>query len=322
MKDLSIKSEADKLLQEQKQLRQHNSITSGRYDFSQCQLDISFYLLANLNQHEDTYMIHCLDMELITGRKWNYQQFKNCTEDMLGRVFIMDDRKEKTYTQFVLFQRFKYYEGQGTIEVKLSEDAKPLFYDLKAGYTFLQLKSVLSMTSKYAKRIYGLCCQWRSLGFKEYELKEFKSILGLIDEKTGKEQFVQITPFRQDLLEVAKKQINQCTDIQFDYKLEKKFHSRSFNSITIYINKPDVKQLNLELEQSDIDFNQSLKEQMEIKIIMSYGLSEQQAQTILSKGTIEEFQDAIEYVKKTITKQKVNNQIAYLCGVLKNKGLM
>lgn len=322
MKSTEIKSNGDLLMLQQKQIRQSNAITSGRFDFSACQLDILFMLLANFHPEEDTYLIHCKDIELITGRKWNYQQFKDATEEMIRRMFEIEDNE--TYIQLVLFQYFKYQKGKGTVEIKISALAKELFFDLKKNFTYLQLKSVLSCSSKYAKRIYGLCCQWRAAGHKEYSLQDFKYILGLIDGKTGKEQFKEINAFRIRVLDIAKEQINKYTDIRFDYKLEKKYHSRSFNSTTIYINQPTTEQMRLELEKTDIDFNKSIQEQKDIKYIMAYGLSEEQAKKILSNGSIEDFKNVIDEMKKQLIKnpKQLNNQVAYLCGSLKNKGLL
>ena len=67
----------------EKKIKQHNTITSGRYDFSACQLDILFMLLATLDESDELgkeYHIRVRDIELITGRKWNYQQLREGTE--------------------------------------------------------------------------------------------------------------------------------------------------------------------------------------------------------------------------------------------------
>jgi hypothetical protein len=34
-------------------IKQHNTITSGRYDFSACQLDVLFMLLASLKEEDE-----------------------------------------------------------------------------------------------------------------------------------------------------------------------------------------------------------------------------------------------------------------------------
>ena len=106
--------------------KQHNAITSGRYDFTACQLDIVFMVLASLKEGELNYRIHTTDIELITGRKWNISQLTNSTEQLLTRMFEVET--EDRYRQFVLFQYFDYLKGTRTIEVKLSEVALPYFF--------------------------------------------------------------------------------------------------------------------------------------------------------------------------------------------------
>ena len=74
----------------EKKIKQHNTSTSGRYDFSSCQLDVLFMLLASLDESDEVgkeYYIRVKDIELITGRKWNYQQLKEGNEGMMSRVF-------------------------------------------------------------------------------------------------------------------------------------------------------------------------------------------------------------------------------------------
>ncbi|WP_156169875.1 replication initiation protein, partial [Sphingobacterium sp. IITKGP-BTPF85] len=122
-----------------KLILQHNAITSGRYDFSACELDIMFMILANLKTGEDTYSIHISDIEAITGRSWNYQQLKEATEAMLSRVYQIETAE--AFTQMVLFQYFDYIKGTGTVKVRLTEKAVPYFFDLKSNYlSFTSLK--------------------------------------------------------------------------------------------------------------------------------------------------------------------------------------
>ncbi len=81
--------------------KQHNAITSGRYDFSACQLDILFMVLASLEKDELNYKIHTSDIEMITGRKWNIAQLNECTASFLTRMFEIETSDR--YRQFVLF---------------------------------------------------------------------------------------------------------------------------------------------------------------------------------------------------------------------------
>lgn len=296
-----------------KLILQHNAITSGRYDFSSCELDIMFMILANLKQGEDTYSIHISDIEAITGRSWNYQQLKDATETMLSRVYQVETADR--FTQMVLFQYFDYIKGTGTVKVRLTEKAIPYFFDLKSNFTSLQLKAILSCTSKYAKRIYALACQYRVMGTKKFSIDELKEMLYLKDPK-GKipEQFERISSLKKDVLDVAKKQINEHTDIHFDYELKKR--GRSFDWIIFHVNKQKIPQL-------AIDFTKTLDYQKNIRSVMAYGLNEEQAELVVKDG-YDKFSDFVEQVNKKAQKGEiqVENTPAYIIGTYQKKGVI
>jgi len=295
--------------------KQHNAITSGRYDFTACQLDIVFMVLASLKEGETNYKIHTSDIELITGRKWNISQLTNSTEQLLTRMFEIET--EDRYRQFVLFQYFDYLKGTRTIEVKLSEVALPYFFELKNNFTHFQLKSVLGCTSSYAKRLYMLACQWRTVGRfpKPIPIIELKQMLGLVDKK-GKEQYKQIGQLKEYVLDIAKKQINENTDMHFDYELYKK--GRSFEYIQIFVDssKNNPKQL-------EIDYSQDIEHQKNVRNVMAYGLSEEQAGAIVKAG-YQKFVKFIEDLNQRIRNNelKVDNSQAYIIGAYQKMGVL
>jgi plasmid replication initiation protein len=307
----------------EKKIKQHNTITSGRYDFSACQLDIMFMILASLDEADEVskeYNIRVKDIELITGRKWNYQQLKESTEDLGGRVFEIETTK--SLKQIWLFSKVEYYTGEGVFGVEINPNARQYFFELKNNFTLLELKSVLSCTSKHAKRLYSLACQWRGTGGHTYSIGELKEILGLKDPK-GKEpeQYKdKIGMFQTKVLDVAKKQINEHTDIVFDYELIKT-RGRSFDTIKLFcgFSKPKL--------QMEIDFNVDLEKQkkngellQKIANIQAIGIRDDLAELWAVKYW-KEFVAEKNSLLEAITKgKKIDDKPAYLVGVFKKKG--
>ena len=306
----------------EKKIKQHNTITSGRYDFSACQLDILFMLLASLDESDEVskqYHIRVKDIELITGRKWNYQQLKDGNEGLLSRVFEI--QMPKGLKQIVLFNEVQYLDGTGSFYMKINESARPYFFELKNNFTLLELKSVLGCSSKHAKRLYSLACQWRGTGGHTYSLGEFKEMLGLKDPK-GKEveQYKQIGEFKKSVLDVAKKQINEHTDIVFDYELLK-IRGRSFDTIKLFcgFSKPKL--------QMEIDFNVDLEKQkkngellQKIANIQAIGIRDDLSELWAVKywkQFVEEKNNLLDAVQKG---KVIENKPAYLAGVFKKKG--
>lgn len=235
---------------EQLEIRQHNAITSARYDYSAVQLDILFYLLAKLNKDDapnKVYQIQLKEIEAITGRTWNYQQLKEATADMGSRMFEVNTKD--SYEQIWIFQKVRYENGKGYFTIKLSEEIRPYLFELKNNFTSFQLHSALKLTSKYAKRIYQLASQWKDIGeTKPYDLEEFKVMLRLKDP-TGKEpeQFQKVSQLKERVLDIAVRQINEFTDLKVGYHLEKK--GRAFSAIRFYVNRQTVQQLPIPFEQ-------------------------------------------------------------------------
>ena len=215
------------------EVRQHNAITNARYEYSEMQLDIFLYLLAKLRKDktDGVYEVSVIEMSKLTGKKYNYQQLRLATEGMGSRMFEVST--QRSYIQLWMFQRIEYVHGTGVIEVEFTNPIKPYLFDLKDNFTSFQLYAALRLGSKFAKRIYTLCSQWKDKGQTQiFSLDEFKKMLSLIDDK-GNEQFERLSDFKRYVLDASVKQINEHTDLEIGYTLEKK--GRSFNSIAFRV---------------------------------------------------------------------------------------
>ena len=53
------------------EVRQHNALTNARYEYSELQLDLLFFLLSKLRKdHQDrVYELNIKDLSLLTGKK-------------------------------------------------------------------------------------------------------------------------------------------------------------------------------------------------------------------------------------------------------------
>ena len=297
---------------ESKLIYQHNVITSGRYDYSACMLDILFMVLSGLEVGKLEYTIHVQDIEAITGRKWNLKQLREATESIGSRMFEIETPER--IRQIWLFSNVDYILGTGSFTVGINPKASPYFFELKNNFTAMQLKSVLNCSSKYAKRLYAIACQWRSVGSKRFEIEELKKMLGLIDKK-GNEQFERISDFKIKVLDVAKKQINENTDIEIDFELKKR--GRSFHWITLHINSQKFKQL-------EIEFDKSIDIQKFKSKLMAYGFNEEQAELIATQEKEKDFDILITELNEKVRSRKlaVNKSIAYLVGIYQKKGIL
>lgn len=231
-------------------IRQHNAITSARYDYSACQMDIFFYLLSRLRRHDQPnheYTIYVRDIEELTGRQWNYQQLREATADMGSRMFEVDS--DRSYQQLWMFQRVEYVKGKGCLLIQLAEPIRPFLFNLKENFTSYELHSALKLTSKYAKRIYQLVSQWKDKELtRTYSLDELKHMLYLKDPKGRQaEMFQNISQLKARVLDVAVRQVSEHTDLHIDYLLLKQ--GKAYESVRFTVARQQPRQLPIEFDR-------------------------------------------------------------------------
>jgi len=219
------------------EVRQSNALTNARFEYSELQLDLFFFMLSKLRKSQESlvYELNIKELSLLTAKKYDFPYLWQATEGMMSRVFSITTGKYPE--QLSMFQRIKYLTGTGIIEFELTRHILPHLYHLKDNFTSFGLSAALRLTSKYAKRIYPLCSQWKDLGeTKKHDIQDFKKMLGLLDDK-GHEKLKPFKDFRVNVLDRAIKQINEHTELHVGYKLEKV--GRTYKNI-IFTVKPQA----------------------------------------------------------------------------------
>jgi plasmid replication initiation protein len=203
------------------EVRQSNALTNARFEYSELQLDLFFFMLSKLRKTQESlvYQLNIKELSALTSKKYHLPYLLLATEGMMSRVFSITT--EKSIKQLSMFQRVEYLTGTRIIEFELTRHVLPYLFDLKNNFTSFGLAAALRLTSKYAKRLYPLCSQWKDLGeTKKYDLQDLKRMLGLLDAK-GNEKLKLFKDFRVNVLDTAVKQINEHTELHTSYKLEK-----------------------------------------------------------------------------------------------------
>jgi plasmid replication initiation protein len=225
------------------EIRQHNALTTARYEYSETQLDVFFYLLSQLRKGQATavYEISVPAMSELTGKQYNYKRLREATKEMGSRCFELettDELGQKVFRQLWLFKRVDYVIGSGRLRVEFTEQAVPFLFELQANFTSFELQAALLLTSKHAKRVYTVCSQWKDKGeTPKFGLADFKQMLGLMDAK-GNEEYTKISMLKAKVLDVSVKQINELTDLHIGYRLLKR--GRSFESLLFTVRKQAV----------------------------------------------------------------------------------
>ena len=147
----------------------------------------------------------------------SYDALKSATRGLFDAYFEYDDIHKQTgkpvHHLVNWVQKISYIDTAGMIELQFTDDVIPLITRLSEQYTEYDLKQVSELQSEYAIRLYELIMQWKSVG------KTNKIATDDLRKKLGvkPDQYKEMHNFKARVLDHAKKQINEHTDITADY---------------------------------------------------------------------------------------------------------
>lgn len=309
---------------EKKLVRQDNAVTNAHYRMSVLEKNLFLALLGELSEHDEerkNYQIDVKKLEKLTQTKTGFKQYKAATKKLIQRVLELKGEKtlngkvRKTTLQVPLFASVEYIHGTGLIEIEISEKFRPYLFDLKRNFTQYSLAHALRFRSIYSKRIYEILNQWKDIGKKEYRLDELKYVLGitpgLLDSKKAKdtkEKFQRHSDFDRKVMQMAQQELNQYSDITFEYEYKKT--GRKFTSVLFKIrHNPNNESFEIQVTQDTL-YNRLRGE---------YGLSAPMARTVINSLP----EKVIHKACYDIRIASLNNQIktnigAYTAGYFRN----
>jgi plasmid replication initiation protein len=200
----------------------HNKLIEQRGNMTLLEQKIIRAVISQIRMEDQDlkeYALNVADFKELTGsnHKDLYEQIKDVAEKLIDRKIEIQSINEKGKRGFYLTRYIwaaKHVEGEGYFKIKLDPELKPYFLELKDQFTQYQLKYIMRMKSVHALRIYELLKQYENTitHKREFDIVELKKILGLEDGYSA------FKDFEKRVLMVAKKEINELTDIEIDYK--------------------------------------------------------------------------------------------------------
>jgi plasmid replication initiation protein len=246
-------------------IKQHNAITEARYEMTALQKNIFYLLLAQLKDGEydkNRYELSIGALNEIRNVRVNKEEILQSARGLISSGLNLYDPIQKTSITIGILAsaNYKGEKNKEILSIEFDTQLYPFLYNVKNRFTTFSLADALKLKSKYAKRIYEMLSQYKDTGVFKITVKELKERLGLIDLKSGKEQYSEFGLFAKYVLEVALKEINDQTDIRFTYiakKTGKKITDLEFriiykpNNIKKHITPPLDLSISSEISQKE-----------------------------------------------------------------------
>jgi plasmid replication initiation protein len=218
----------------------HYLVTKSNYFIKNSAFDLSLeeqrviLILASMVQPEDTdfknYTMKVSDFIEVLGIKTEnkYSKLPKITKELMQKILEINDEETGEFLQVAWLSAVKYKKKSGEVELEFSPHLKPYLLDLKGFYTQYRLSNILSMKSKYSPRFYEL------LKMNEYQKKGcIISIQELRKLFKAETIYPLYADFKKYIILQAQKELEQFSDIRFEFEEIKKV--RKVDSIKFFI---------------------------------------------------------------------------------------
>ncbi|MEN0051091.1 MAG: replication initiation protein [Bacteroidota bacterium] len=302
---------------------QANDLIQNKKDFSLWELRV-FALLASHVRKEDsdfhTYKFRIKDIIDLFECKSNnlYDELREVPERLHSKIIRIPytdaDGKSRT-RRYNLVSMSDFPDGENMddgehIMLRFDKDLKPLLLQLGEHFTIYKFYNILKLRSTYVFQLYEILKsnQYRGKGIFEIKLDKLQSMLQLPDSyKYGN--------IRQRVLEPAKKQFKQHTDITFQYRPIKGRGGRVIRIwFQIFENTPD----RLLAESVEV----SSRPEDELYLQIAQWISRETFNSWLKQYPDSQVKNAVQYTLNQIKKGvQIENVGGYLAAMVKQTTL-
>lgn len=219
-----------------------NILIEANYKLTITEQKIVLYLVSKIRKDDDDFKTYTLPIKQfyeLLGYKGNpkYSEMKKITKNLIGKV--VEIKEEKKLKQMSWLSYVEYNENDGSVNLSFDPRLKPYLLQLKREFTSYKLKNVMELKSGYSIRIYEILKKWQTIKEVEIPLKELRKMVGATDT------YHEYHNFKKRVLTTAQNEIEEKTDIAFDYEEIKKgkrvvsirFMIRSKNNILTHENE-------------------------------------------------------------------------------------
>lgn len=234
------------------------------------------YILTTKISKDDTNFKSCRFTQseingILSKHKISFNELSQHIDSLRNRELVIV--KENSILKTKWLSSAEYFDN-GNIELCFDDKLKPYLLQLKDRFTKLSLDKVITFNSNYSCRIYELLKQYESIGERAVTVEALRTMFCIEPD-----EYKLYGDFKRKVLLQAQNEINNNSDISFDFKEIKT--GRKVTSLKFYI-KSNIK------TQDDISATLGEETSLEpdkiklVKLIIHEDISDQEASKILN----------------------------------------
>ena len=199
------------------------------------EMDLFFSIIAKIRDKGTKKLeFDALEIKKLTGTETRNTYWFNVVDNFTTKAICLFFREQKNTTvrKMSIFDCLAFDFDEKKLMVEVSPKFEYIANELTKNFTVYELAEFTQIRSTYAKTMYRLIKQWRTVGAKKFAIEEFKEILEIPKNYTANNiQQRVIAPIKKELPKYfvnfkvkiikANTQGNPITGYKFTWKPEK-----------------------------------------------------------------------------------------------------
>jgi len=218
-------------------VKRNDLIQKSRHQMNLQEQKIVMYMISKIKPNDKAFREQifsitefCQICGLDGDSGGNYAYIKNTFKSISDKsIWVKLDNGSEMLLRW--FNSVIINEKNGSVQLMFDEKMKPYLLELKDNYTKYELIYTLTMRSKYSIRLYELFKSYLYRGQVIFEIDLLKCLLFA-------EKYERNNNFKQKVLDIAVREINELTDIWIKYDFIKV--GRKFSEVNFTISQKDI----------------------------------------------------------------------------------
>jgi plasmid replication initiation protein len=235
-------------------LRVSNVLNLTRQEFSVTEKHIYLNVIAYLKSEQGFNLDLSNDKEVLEVvispldlKETNRNRIIEALDKIVSRkVFFDKSSKGNEYYGYLIPIFYAKYEAKdrssSTITIQIAPSARKLFLELAEGYTSMDIKAIMNLTSGHAIRMYELISMYLNQGSWTVQVDVLRGLFNL-----GATQYKNFRLFEIYILEYCQKQLWEHCNLHYEWKIAEK-KGKKITALTFDMKKRN-KQERIELSE-------------------------------------------------------------------------
>jgi len=299
---------------------QHNKLIESRYKLKVTEQRLIKLLVSMIEPDDEDfkqYEIRVSYLANIVGIKSGdiYPAIDRAVETLMDTPIKFNDGDDKVNVRWLSSSRYKTKEGIALL--RFDPELKPFLLQLKEQFTSYKLINIIRLKHIYSIRIYELLKQYERIGKRRFNIEDLRKIL-MIDDG----EYKQYRDFRRWVLKVSQKELEEKTDISFEWNEEKTKRVCVAIEFIIKSQKRNEKSASeiVEIIPKENDSKKPIDNLLNhvVEGLLAIGVTRITAEKLAKEYDEERIQSAIAYTHAQHRDGRLNNPAGFVVEAVKN----